>query len=807
MQNLIAVQEQIEQESRDLGVKRYQQLLETNGDASMSPGIRMLREVVTKLSTEIEAFTTEAPDARPAGRGAAVVRDFLKQFDSKVVAYVVGKATINAMRTQVSLQMCALQIASVLEDSVNHDELRLKEPRLHAQLMKKIRNSRDHRHRHLVLLAQQKFAGIRTIKWEVADKLRTGSMLIHMMAKSTGLLTIDQPANRKQTPYVLVPTPETMAWLDEAHARCALLEPVYLPMVVPPREWTTPSRGGYLTKHCRLRLIKTGNPNYLEELHAVEMPAVYRSINAIQSTPWRINNGVLALLVEVWEGGGMLGGLPPREQMPLPAKTFAEDAAADDPKLKAWKMEAAQVYEENARLTSKRVALATQITVAEKFSEFDRIYFPHTMDWRGRIYPVPAGLNPQGDDVAKALIQFSEGRPLGDNGAYWLAVHGANCAGVDKVSFTDRVQWVQEHEEQILESALNPLDGSRFWATMDSPWCFLAFCREWSALIMWHRSGKPMADFVSHLSVQLDGSCNGLQNFSAMLRDEVGGRATNLVPSEKPSDIYGVVAAEAQRAIDQEALEGDEKAQRWVGKMTRKLSKRNTMTLAYGVTKFGMRDQMIQEFKAMRSKGAKAEDLKIEDALYLADKNWDAVGNVVIAAKAAMSWLQKAASVVAKDGLPVRWVAPSGLLVQQDYRVVIGERIESYVTGQRIQLTLNVTGKEINKRKMASGISPNFVHSLDAAHLVGTVGLCLDNGVTSFSMIHDSFGAHAGAIDVLSQCLREAFVQQYSGDVLGDFRSQLVAALPEELAGDVPPIPAFGSLDISAVRNSDYFFA
>ena len=36
----------------------------------------------------------------------------------------------------------------------------------------------------------------------------------------------------------------------------------------------------------------------------------------------------------------------------------------------------------------------------------------------------------------------------------------------------------------------------------------------------------------------MDGSCNGLQNFSAMLRDEVGGKAVNLIPSDKPQDVY-----------------------------------------------------------------------------------------------------------------------------------------------------------------------------------------------------------------------------------------------------------------------------
>ena len=46
----------------------------------------------------------------------------------------------------------------------------------------------------------------------------------------------------------------------------------------------------------------------------------------------------------------------------------------------------------------------------------------------------------------------------------------------------------------------------------------------------------------THLPIAIDGSCNGLQIFSLMLRDEVGGEATNLTPRDKPQDIYGIVS-------------------------------------------------------------------------------------------------------------------------------------------------------------------------------------------------------------------------------------------------------------------------
>jgi DNA-directed RNA polymerase len=47
---------------------------------------------------------------------------------------------------------------------------------------------------------------------------------------------------------------------------------------------------------------------------------------------------------------------------------------------------------------------------------------------------------------------------------------------------------------------------------------------------------------VSGLPVAQDGSCNGLQHFSALLRDEIGGKAVNLIPGDVPEDVYQRIA-------------------------------------------------------------------------------------------------------------------------------------------------------------------------------------------------------------------------------------------------------------------------
>ena len=62
------------------------------------------------------------------------------------------------------------------------------------------------------------------------------------------------------------------------------------------------------------------------------------------------------------------------------------------------------------------------LQVAEKYKDEPMIWFPHTMDFRGRAYPLPPHLNHLGSDTSRGVLQFAEGRMLGEHGLDWLCV-------------------------------------------------------------------------------------------------------------------------------------------------------------------------------------------------------------------------------------------------------------------------------------------------------------------------------------------------------------------------------------------------
>ena len=104
-------------------------------------------------------------------------------------------------------------------------------------------------------------------------------------------------------------------------------------------------------------------------------------------------------------------------------------------------MEELNLSAESTKIDSERPAYDLRMSVAKEFLHAERIYFPHSIDFRGRAYPIPPHLNHQGPDLCRGLLEFAEKKPLGERGLFWLKITLANLKGEDKLVFEDRIKW------------------------------------------------------------------------------------------------------------------------------------------------------------------------------------------------------------------------------------------------------------------------------------------------------------------------------------------------------------------------------
>jgi DNA-directed RNA polymerase len=121
------------------------------------------------------------------------------------------------------------------------------------------------------------------------------------------------------------------------------------------------------------------------------------------------------------------------------------------------------------------------------------------------------------------------------------------------------------------------------------------------------------------------------------------------------------------------------------------------------------------------------------------------------------------------------------------------------VDGKRTDPRYDVPTDAVDTRKMASSISPNVIHSLDATHIRMVALAASNEQMHSLAMIHDSFGCHAADAGRFFQIIREEFVELYSKSVAKDIN--------EELSGGTVELPTMGNLDLQGVIGTDYSFA
>lgn len=634
-----------------------------------------------------------------------------------------------------------------------------------------------------------------TISWSAPARVGIGTRILAAIENVLqDIIYVEViPAGRNKSVAIINTTNSFNDWCGDFEREAGLLEPSLLPLKVAPMDWSADDLcGGYYSAQMQVRFpfIKTKGKEHREFVENYTPLQHIQAVNKIQKTAWCINQRVLATVEEVFQSGlghGVPSQLPtiiPELPSHLSSKPREEYTAEDKEDMKYWKGAAKAAYLEETRRRGRVIQFMQTLNLAREIHEWEEFYYAYSCDFRGRVYCATSALSPQSSDVARSLLLFKEEVTLGVEGVSWLALRGANMMGI-KGTYEERLQWVHDYGHKLAELVNKDPLGCTTWTEADEPWQFLAWCFEW---VKCDYGRNPEAK--SNLVVGIDGSCNGLQHFSAILRDPIGAKATNLSASPTPQDLYQEVADKVTMKV-QLREDGAAEVFLQVG-IDRSATKRQCMTLPYGATQQSCRDYTFEWVKDNWDKFGlpKYDQWKFAD--YLSPIIWAAIGEVVVAARKAMEWLQK------NTGKRfARWVSPVGFPVYQFYKKVKADRVETKLAGG-VRLTvhnLDRTG-EPNLYKQRLGIVPNFIHSVDASHMVMTI-----NGteLPAYSMIHDEFGCHAGHVQSLYQATRVQFYHLHS-------RCNPLELWATHQGVPLEYVPVRGSFDISEVLSSKYIF-
>jgi DNA-directed RNA polymerase len=475
----------------------------------------------------------------------------------------------------------------------------------------------------------------------------------------------------------------------------------------------------------------------------------------------------------------------------------------------------------------------------------DRLfYIDRNVDKRGRINSVPHfNFDNRGDHV-RSMLRFARGMELDRaEGTQWLEVHCANCNGengIDKRPWDERINWVARNRELIQKIADDPEGTFELWRGVDSPFCFVAACRELAA------AWKDPENFETHLPIGFDGSCNGLQHLALIARDPETAFMVNVGPHPEtgvwprdPQDVYGLVVAETKKLL---LADTNPWASWWISRFkdlgdkdTRKLIKTPAMTFAYSVTQGGMRDHIAEVYRTLRCANSHShyDSSQPEGARdgcsYLAGKIIEACRGLLKEPTRVMEYVQQLAEHRISRGLFLEWVNQSDFPVLHRYhRPKESETINLKTYGVRVRHNLVLAFEDaIWREKTINAAAANLVHSLDAAHLIKVVIHAGKELIRDIITTHDCYYCLAPQATKLNQIIRYEMGEMYRVNVLADLRRRNVDfdILPPpamvrviRYEGDVLanrpepgvrhiPAPAFPELDPLAVNFSEAAFS
>ena len=455
-----------------------------------------------------------------------------------------------------------------------------------------------------------------------------------------------------------------------------------------------------------------------------------------------------------------------------------------------------------------------------------QFYLASFLDFRGRVYARDPYFSYQSSDLARGHLMFAEKKLMTNSGYKHLLIHIANSynqsytikqlkeakwitsnytkdletdgvldMSVDKMTLQDRINWAEENLDMILGIAMDPIEDKDIWMNAEKPWVFLSLCFEVIQYL------AEEGDYYSQIPIAIDGSVNGTQHLAAMSKDEIAGSMVGLIPQDKPIDFYIVVA----KGIINANVDNDlgEILAKIPMKLIRKgISKRGTMTKAYDA---GVRCIANIIYTDCYDAGMTAKyNITRSVANRLAKDLVSTYNSICSGPVAVKNYLQALTKYRIKElgYKSAQWETPSGFEVVAEKWATKKKRAVVSFCKKRIDIIYREITDKPSIHEITSGISPNYVHSMDAAHMSLVINQLNEEGITSFGAIHDSFSVHADDVDKLLKITKSVFIQMYSIDVFSNMRSQFVHS---DNGFDVSE-PKSGSLDLEQIKESQYFF-
>jgi hypothetical protein len=630
-----------------------------------------------------------------------------------------------------------------------------------------------------------------------ANEVRTGIGLFLIEVAVQGGWFIRQPKRmaKNKTENVLIPSPAISKWLEKAREDIDSWSYLSWPLVEPPLDWQPedkPARknisGGYHSPFLRQINPLCGGRKGMHSDSYFGKEAI-GLLNCLQRTAWCVDQEILKVVEGCWGKGLTVGSLKAVQDDPRRAEgmpKYIQELPADHEDRITWRKEMHALHETHHDQVEKARSTMSILSLARKFTSEPKFYLSWECDFRGRLYDQQAWLGRQSSDFEKSLSRFAEGCKL-DKRSEEVAAQAVGGAFLgSRGTLDERNNWARSHSRLLEEIADDPIGTLTEWEQADDPWQFLQLAIEWVQVVLRKQQERW------HVPVTADATASGLQLLSAMRRDPKGMEFSNLTPQDDteapPKDAYMEVLRVARDLAEAKP------ETKWLSQhlVHRRLGKPVLMIAIYGGSYRTNRCDIIE---ALKKEGLYPDPITYDDTKGLTDLLRKASRKAFPAAFETLEWIENLAKTALENGATSHtWTTPTGDRIQHvEYLPAEAIRVETHFLG-KVSIGLGNL-KLPNKSKLRTGLSPNFIHSYDAAVLKAA----FHDWKRPLCTIHDCIAVLPNDMDRAKDYIRKAFTEVCDCDPLAKLAEDLeITSMTNKLSK--------GNGNLILAVNSNYLF-
>ena len=258
----------------------------------------LLSETIPAMVKGLNAWFAKVNNGKCGKRHrAASLANTLK---SEEIAFIVSKTILSNTMYRIGLTNLSVKIGEAIEDEVRFNTI------LASMSPKEVQSFKVGMNKRIAFQFKKRYAIQKEKhladegrvqlwnKWSPSDKFNVGMKMVELFALSTSLIHIVKVFVNGNIKYFVELDADVAKYVDYQDNYLADLMMEHRPMVIPPKPWTNPFDGGYYINLKKpLQLVRMSAKDCDALYSDVDMPNVYKAVNAIQNTAWHINAKVL----------------------------------------------------------------------------------------------------------------------------------------------------------------------------------------------------------------------------------------------------------------------------------------------------------------------------------------------------------------------------------------------------------------------------------------------------------------------------------------------------------------------------------